>query len=125
MRQLSIVQLFSWFPLFLLWVYATTAISQHYFGVPLDFNADKETNIAETNPYRIVYIKNDFGKKYYEYILRFTYENNKLVEILGKFDGSHVSSIDGNKINFSYHGDTVISIHIFRLSILNVHQEVV
>ncbi|WP_075602273.1 MFS transporter [Saccharicrinis aurantiacus] len=39
MKQLAIVQLFSWFPLFLLWVYSTTAISQHYFGVPLDFNA--------------------------------------------------------------------------------------
>lgn len=45
MQQLSIVQLFSWFPLFLLWVYSTTAISQHYFGVPLDFNAETETNM--------------------------------------------------------------------------------
>ncbi len=44
MRQLSIVQLFSWFPLFLLWVYSTTAISQHYFGVPIGFNAETETN---------------------------------------------------------------------------------
>ncbi len=45
MRQLSIVQLFSWFPLFLMWVFATTAISQHYFGVPIDFNAKHETNM--------------------------------------------------------------------------------
>ncbi|PIE86230.1 MAG: MFS transporter [Bacteroidia bacterium] len=45
MQQLSIVQLFSWFPLFLLWVYSTTAISQHYFGVPIDFNAETETNM--------------------------------------------------------------------------------
>ncbi len=44
MKQLSIVQLFSWFPLFLLWVYSTTAISQHYFGVPINFNAETETN---------------------------------------------------------------------------------
>lgn len=44
MKQLSIVQLFSWFPLFLLWVYSTTAISQHYFGVPIGFNAEHETN---------------------------------------------------------------------------------
>ncbi|WP_430931602.1 SLC45 family MFS transporter [Saccharicrinis sp. 156] len=44
MRQLSIVQLFSWFPFFLLWVYSTTAISQHYFGVPLDFNATENTD---------------------------------------------------------------------------------
>ena len=43
MRQLSIVQLFSWFPFFLLWVYSTTAISQHYFGIPLDFDASDET----------------------------------------------------------------------------------
>jgi maltose/moltooligosaccharide transporter len=45
MQQLSLVQLFSWFPLFLMWVYSTTAISQHYFGVPLDFNAEHETNM--------------------------------------------------------------------------------
>jgi maltose/moltooligosaccharide transporter len=46
MQQLSIVQLFSWFPLFLLWVYSTTAISQHYFGVPIDFNAETETDMT-------------------------------------------------------------------------------
>ncbi|WP_430813191.1 MFS transporter [Carboxylicivirga sp. RSCT41] len=40
MKQLSVVQLFSWFPFFLLWVYATTAISQHYYGVAIDFNAE-------------------------------------------------------------------------------------
>ncbi len=45
MKQLSFVQLFSWFPLFLMWVFSTTAISQHYFGVPLDFNAEHETNM--------------------------------------------------------------------------------
>lgn len=44
MKQLALVQLFSWFPLFLLWVYSTTAISQHYFGVPIDFNAHTETD---------------------------------------------------------------------------------
>ncbi|SMO67226.1 maltose/moltooligosaccharide transporter [Saccharicrinis carchari] len=46
MRQLSLVQLFSWFPLFLLWVYSTTAISQHYFGVPIDYNASQNTDQA-------------------------------------------------------------------------------
>lgn len=46
MRQLSIVQFFSWFPLFLLWVYSTTAISQHYFGVPIDYNASQNTDVA-------------------------------------------------------------------------------
>lgn len=44
MKQLAIVQLFSWFPLFLMWVYSTSAISQHYFGIPLDFNSETETN---------------------------------------------------------------------------------
>lgn len=46
MRQLAVVQLFSWFALFLLWVYSTTAVSQHYYGVPIDFDsatADKIT----------------------------------------------------------------------------------
>lgn len=46
MRQLSLVQLCSWFPLFLLWVYSTTAISQHYFGVPIDYNASENTDQA-------------------------------------------------------------------------------
>ena len=46
MKQLAIVQLFSWFPLFLMWVYSTTAISQHYFGVPINFNAETETDTA-------------------------------------------------------------------------------
>jgi maltose/moltooligosaccharide transporter len=44
MKQLAIVQLFSWFPFFLLWVYATTAISQHYYGVAIDFNAETASN---------------------------------------------------------------------------------
>ncbi|PLX18142.1 MAG: MFS transporter, partial [Salinivirgaceae bacterium] len=44
MKQLALVQLFSWFPLFLMWVYSTTAVSQHYFGVPIDFDAVKNTD---------------------------------------------------------------------------------
>jgi maltose/moltooligosaccharide transporter len=44
MQQLAIVQLFSWFALYLMWVYSTTAVSQHYFGVPVTFNAETETN---------------------------------------------------------------------------------
>ncbi len=44
MRQLALVQLFSWFPLFLMWVYSTTAISQHYFGVPVDYHAETATD---------------------------------------------------------------------------------
>jgi maltose/moltooligosaccharide transporter len=44
MKQLAVVQLFSWFALYLMWVYSTTAISQHYYNVPLNFNAETETN---------------------------------------------------------------------------------
>lgn len=51
MRQLSIVQLFSWFPFFLLWVYSTTAISQHYFGVPMDYNASENTDSVLRNAF--------------------------------------------------------------------------
>lgn len=46
MRQLAIVQFFSWFPLFLMWVYSTTAFSQHYFGVPVGYSPETETNEA-------------------------------------------------------------------------------
>ncbi len=46
MRQLAIVQFFSWFSLFLMWVYSTTAFSQHYFGVPVGYNP--ETNTDDT-----------------------------------------------------------------------------
>ncbi|HSV76835.1 MAG TPA: MFS transporter [Bacteroidales bacterium] len=44
MKQLAVVQFFSWFPLFLMWVYSTTAVSQHYFGVPVGFNPETETD---------------------------------------------------------------------------------
>ncbi len=32
MRQLAVVQFFSWFGLFILWVYATPAVTSHHFG---------------------------------------------------------------------------------------------
>lgn len=35
MKQLAIVQLLSWFPLFLMWVYATPAFAQHYWNTPI------------------------------------------------------------------------------------------
>ena len=35
MKQLALVQLFSWFPLFLMWVYSTPAIAQHYWNTPI------------------------------------------------------------------------------------------
>lgn len=36
MLQLSLVQLFSWFALFLMWVYSTPAVAQHYWGTPIE-----------------------------------------------------------------------------------------
>lgn len=32
MRQLAVVQFFSWFPLFAMWIYSTAAVSSHHFG---------------------------------------------------------------------------------------------
>lgn len=50
MKQLAIVQLFSWFALFMMWVFSSPAISQHYFGVALDFHADHASQ-AELEAY--------------------------------------------------------------------------
>lgn len=36
MRQLSLVQFFSWFGLFGMWVYTTPAIAHHIYGLPID-----------------------------------------------------------------------------------------
>ena len=36
MKQLGLVQFFSWFALFLMWVYSTSAIAQHIYGLPID-----------------------------------------------------------------------------------------
>ncbi len=35
MAKLAIVQFFSWFALYLMWVYTTPAVAQHVFGVPI------------------------------------------------------------------------------------------
>lgn len=32
MRQLAVVQFFSWFPLFTMWIYTTPAVTSHHFG---------------------------------------------------------------------------------------------
>lgn len=55
MKQLSLTQLLSWFSLFVLWVYSTTAISQHYFGVPINFNP------AESSDQSIIDAYNEAG----------------------------------------------------------------
>jgi len=36
MKQLGLVQFFSWFALFLMWVFATPAIAQHVYGLAVD-----------------------------------------------------------------------------------------
>ena len=36
MKQLGLVQFFSWFALFLMWVFSTPAIAQHVYGVAID-----------------------------------------------------------------------------------------
>lgn len=46
MKQLAIVQLFSWFPLFLMWVYATPAIAQHYWNTPITDASSSDYNEA-------------------------------------------------------------------------------
>ena len=32
MRQLAVVQFFSWFPLFAMWIYTNSAVTSHHFG---------------------------------------------------------------------------------------------
>jgi maltose/moltooligosaccharide transporter len=36
MAKLAIVQFFSWFALYLMWVYTTSAVAQHVYGTPID-----------------------------------------------------------------------------------------
>jgi maltose/moltooligosaccharide transporter len=46
MKQLALVQLFSWFPLFLMWVYSTPAIAQHYWNTPIGDSSSEAYNEA-------------------------------------------------------------------------------
>jgi maltose/moltooligosaccharide transporter len=46
MKQLALVQLFSWFPLFLMWVYSTPAIAQHYWNTPVGDSSSPAYNEA-------------------------------------------------------------------------------
>lgn len=48
MRQLSLVQFFSWFGLFGMWVFATPAIAQHTYGLPVsDSSSDAYQNAGD------------------------------------------------------------------------------
>jgi maltose/moltooligosaccharide transporter len=46
MMQLALVQLFSWFPLFLMWVYSVPAIAQHYWKTPVGDSSSEGYNEA-------------------------------------------------------------------------------
>ncbi len=46
MKQLATVQFFSWFALFSMWVYTTSAVSTHVFGLPIDDSSSKTFNDA-------------------------------------------------------------------------------
>jgi maltose/moltooligosaccharide transporter len=42
MRQLGMVQFFSWFALFSMWVFSTPAIAHHVYGLPMDDHSSPE-----------------------------------------------------------------------------------
>ena len=46
MKQLGIVQFFSWFALFSMWVFSTPAIAQHVYGLPLEDTSSTTYNDA-------------------------------------------------------------------------------
>ncbi len=46
MKQLAVVQLFSWFPLFLMWVFSTPAIAQHYWNTEIGDSSSAAYNEA-------------------------------------------------------------------------------
>jgi maltose/moltooligosaccharide transporter len=46
MKQLGIVQFFSWFALFSMWVFTTSAVATHVYGLPQDDHASLQYNEA-------------------------------------------------------------------------------
>ena len=46
MKRLGAVQFFSWFSLFMMWVYTTSAIATHHYGVPVDDHTSELYNVA-------------------------------------------------------------------------------
>lgn len=46
MAQLAIVQFFSWFALYLMWVYTTPAVAQHVYGTPIGDSSSAAYNEA-------------------------------------------------------------------------------
>jgi maltose/moltooligosaccharide transporter len=48
MKQLGLVQFFSWFALFGMWVYTTDSIATHIFGLPIDDNSSEMYRSAQS-----------------------------------------------------------------------------
>jgi maltose/moltooligosaccharide transporter len=46
MKQLGVVQFFSWFGLFSMWVYTTSAVAQHIYGLPIEDHSSEMFNKA-------------------------------------------------------------------------------
>lgn len=46
MRQLGVVQFFSWFALFSMWVFTTSAVASHIYHLPATDTSSKQFNIA-------------------------------------------------------------------------------
>jgi maltose/moltooligosaccharide transporter len=46
MKQLGVVQFFSWFALFSMWVFSTSAIANHVYGLPLNDHSSAKYNAA-------------------------------------------------------------------------------
>jgi maltose/moltooligosaccharide transporter len=46
MKQLGVVQFFSWFALFSMWVYTTPSVAHHHFGIPISDTSSEQFNKA-------------------------------------------------------------------------------
>ena len=62
MRGLAVVQFFSWFALFIMWVYTTTAITQHIWGVDIKwFDPEYLASVNNVLPQAIIDAKGAAG----------------------------------------------------------------
>ena len=62
MRGLAVVQFFSWFALFIMWVYTTSAITQHIWGVDVKwFNPEYLASVNNIVPQSIIDAKGAAG----------------------------------------------------------------
>lgn len=62
MRGLAVVQFFSWFALFIMWVYTTTAVTQHIWGVELKwYDPEYLASVNNVLPQHVVDAKGAAG----------------------------------------------------------------